>query len=365
MNGKKVVFRADASYTLGSGHIMRCLTLADVLAALKYEIYFICRNLPGNMMPYIKQRGYKVYPLEPPPKEDMLNITEEAGRIEHILKNEIGAARWLVADHYGIDAEWENAVKKCAESIMVIDDLADRKHECDILLDQNYYINGSNRYRNLIPDGTLTLLGPKYALLRPEFLNARRRVRIRDGRLRRVLVFFGGSDPLDATGMAIQVLQPLAEEADFNVDVVVGFNNPQKDEVRECCRKYGQRMRYHCQISNMSQLMLQADLAIGAGGTTVLERCFLGLPAIILIVAPNQMETTAAAASAGAAVNIGCVNWMSAKFLRESLQKIVRQPGLLRQMSAAALRLMRDTPVSIEKVRDLYRHAFKNVEKGG
>lgn len=365
MNGKKVVFRADASYALGSGHIMRCLTLADVLAALKYEIYFICRNLPGNMMPYIKQRGYKVYPLEAPAEDDVLNIAEDAACINHILKNKIGAVQWIVADHYGIDAEWESMVKKSAKSIMVIDDLADRKHECDILLDQNYYINGSARYRNLIPHGTLALLGPKYALLRPEFLNARRRVRFRDGKLRKVLVFFGGSDPLNATGMAIQVLQPLAEEADFSADVVVGFNNPQKDEVRECCRKYGQRMRYHCQISNMSQLMLQADLAIGAGGTTVLERCFLGLPAIILIVAPNQMETTAAAASAGAALNIGCVNRMSAKLLQESLQNMVRHPGLLRQMSAAALRLMYDTPVSIEKVRDLYRQVFKNVEKGG
>jgi UDP-2,4-diacetamido-2,4,6-trideoxy-beta-L-altropyranose hydrolase len=358
MSGKKVVFRADASCAIGSGHVMRCLTLADILASLEYDIHFICRNLPGHMMQYIVQRGYTVYSLGAPTREDTQQTSEDAVWINHVLQNEFGAVDWLVVDHYGIDAVWERVVRSYAKRVMVIDDLADRKHDCDILLDQNYYIDGPARYRNLVPHKTLKLLGPKYALLRPEFLDARRRACIRDCKLRRVFVSFGGSDPVNATSVAIQALQPIAGAANFSVDVVVGINNPRRDEIRQFCLEHEHHLKYHCQISNMSQLMLQADLAIGAGGVTTLERCFLGLPSITLIIAQNQVETTEAVASAGATLNLGWVNQMSSKLLSESLNEIIVRPKLLGQMSAAALRLMCNTPVSADEVRDMYRHVL-------
>jgi UDP-2,4-diacetamido-2,4,6-trideoxy-beta-L-altropyranose hydrolase len=197
---------------------------------------------------------------------------------------------WLVVDHYGLDESWEKGLKGHVDKIFVIDDLANRPHDCDVLLNQNLLDDLENTYKELVPQQCRKLLGPRFALLRPEFRRARETLRGRDGIIRRILVFFGGVDPTGETEKALEALEML-RRPDIAVDVVVGSNNPNGQKIEAICRGMN-NVTFHQQISNMAELMAAADLAIGAGGTASWERCCLGLPAVVTIIADNQAEST-------------------------------------------------------------------------
>ena len=171
---------------------------------------------------------------------------------------------WLIVDHYALDLRWESILRPRVGKIMVIDDLADRPHDCELLLDQNLYQDMETRYDPLVPATCAKLLGPKYALLRPEFAQARKNLRQRDGQVMRILVFFGGVDPTNETAKAIHALASIADRQ-FAVDVVVGSGNPHKQQIENLCAEH-EGFHYHCQVDNMAELMAAADLAIGAGG---------------------------------------------------------------------------------------------------
>ena len=170
------------------------------------------------------------------------------------------------------------------KKILVIDDLADRKHDCDVLLDQNYNTN-ANRYENLIPSSSQQLLGPKYALLRTEFSEARKQLKQRNGNIKNILVSFGGSDATNETKKTIAALKQL--EFDIEADVVVGSSYPYLESLKETLSST-ENMRLHVQANNMAKLMLNADRAIGSGGSTSWERACLGLPSIVIVTADNQ-----------------------------------------------------------------------------
>lgn len=290
-----IIFRVDSSTQIGSGHLMRCLTLANQLKT-KAEIRFISRDLVGNLNYLITQNGFKC--MELLPANDRSNVLcgyekwltvkqeQDAKEVKEILKNL--DTELLVVDSYAIDETWEKAIRPFVKKIMVIDDLANRKHECDILLDQNYYVDMNNRYKGLVSGKCKLLLGPTYALLREEFYIEKKKQRQRNGRIKNILVFFGGSDLTNETMKTLKALVLLNKE-DITVNVVVGGSNQYKEEVKEFCQRY-YWMNYYCQINNMAEMMNQADLAIGAGGTTMWERCFLGLPAIVITVAENQIK---------------------------------------------------------------------------
>lgn len=287
---KKTVFRVDSSFQIGSGHLMRCLTLAERWQETS-EIFFISRDLPGNMTGLIEERGYNLLLLPAMEKDASLTgyeawLTvkkstdmEQCGRLLAGLRSEL-----LVVDHYALDEEWERAVRPLVKEIMVIDDLADRKHDCDILLDQNYSPDFLTRYNGLVPSGCRLLLGPRHVILRREFYE--QKPRKRDGTVKNILVFFGGSDLTDETMKALRAIEKLKRD-DITVNVVVGSSNKNKEAVRLFCAARKQ-MNYFCQVSNMAELMQRADLALGAGGTTTWERCYLGLPAIVIGIADNQ-----------------------------------------------------------------------------
>lgn len=290
---KKIVFRVDSSTQIGSGHLMRCLTLANQLKS-KAEILFISRNLVGNLNYLITQNGFKNIELllandqiELSGYESWLTVKQEqdAKEVIEILTNI--DVELMVVDSYAIDANWEKVIRPYAKKIMVIDDLANRKHDCDILLDQNYYKDMETRYNGLVNEKCKLLLGPKYVLLREEFYKAKQHQRQRNGEIKNILVFFGGSDLINETMKTLRALEMLGRD-DITVNVVVGGGNQYKNEVKKFCDRY-KWMNYYCQINNMAEMMNQADLAIGAGGTTTWERCFLGLPAIVIAVAENQV----------------------------------------------------------------------------
>ncbi len=351
-----VVFRVDASVRIGSGHLMRCLTLAGIMRNQGAEVLFVCRDLPGNLCHLVRKRGFRIQQLPGPilyhqgerreadgdlmPEVDAQIDADETVAIlvaEH-KRNTNRCIDLLIVDHYALDFSWEEKIRPWAGRIMAIDDLADRWHDCDILLDQNYCDNLRDRYGSLLPDHCVRLLGPQYALLRPEFHRERQRLRKRDGIVRQMLVFFGASDPSNETGKALQAIQLLGK-AGIAVDVVVGAANPHQDQIRQLCSRIPVAS-FHCQADNMAELMAGADLAIGAGGTAMWERCYLGLPSLVVIIADNQLQPVLAAARAGAVISAGPKESLRPEKLAQHLNELISRPDQLRDVSVNALKLM-------------------------
>ena len=336
----RIAIRVDASASIGSGHVMRCLTLADRLREHGAYVFFLCREQPGNMNPYIEEKGYRVHRLNlagQSPGEGW-DCLADAEQTRTALEAAGPPVAWLVVDHYDIDEQWEMVERPYVKKIMVIDDLANRRHDCEVLLDQNYYPNMEHRYDKLVPSRCRRLLGPAYALLRPEFLEARKNMRRRHGNIERILVFFGGSDPTNETEKTLFALR-LLNRPDIALDVVVGSANPQSQRIERLCTELPNAV-FHCQIGNMAELIVKADLAIGAGGSSTWERCFLGLPALTVIVADNQAETTISMAEAGAIWNLGPAAEVTPDSLVQALQQILDDPAAVCERGIAAQRIM-------------------------
>lgn len=294
--GCTVAVRVDSSELIGSGHLMRCLTLAERMCFDGADVHFICRDLAGNLNYLVEERGFALHilPHHTPERslmgyEAWLTVVQEldAEETAEVLRAIRPVSR-LVVDSYALDASWEQKMRPLASEIFVIDDLANRRHDCDFLLDQNFYRDLQHRYDDLVPEKCKLLLGPRHALLRQEFYEAKARLVPRDGSLRRILVFYGGSDRTQETEKAIRALVQI-QLLSVAVDVVVGGSNPRREQIERLCRQHA-FLRYHCQVENMAELMANADLCLGAGGTTTWERCFLGLPTLVTAVAENQME---------------------------------------------------------------------------
>ena len=297
-----IVFRVDASVLIGSGHVMRCLTLAEELSQGGAEVGFISRNHEGSLNDLICNKGFKLYELPAAASQVMSNNStrgeyaawlgtsqeDDASDTIEILK-EI-QPDWLIVDHYAIDEAWERFVRPYVKKTMVIDDLADRKHECDLLLNQNYVKGEHQRYADLIPPSCTTLLGPQYALLRKEFTKARENLKPRDGSVNRVFVFFGGVDPDNMTGKALEALSA-PEFSQIYADVVIGAANPYRAAISNAVKQRPQTT-LHVQVGTIAELMAKADLALCAGGTTTWERFCLGLPSLVVTIADNQVPFT-------------------------------------------------------------------------
>lgn len=350
-NGKEkvnIVFRVDASEQIGSGHLMRCLTLADAWRE-KARSTFITRPLVGAMPELIEQRGHSLLLLpKMKPQEDLegyerwLTVKQmvDAEQTKAVLQAIKTSVEMLVVDHYAIDETWEKTLRPQVKQIFVIDDLANRRHDCDVLLDQNYYRNMQMRYDNLVSKYCRLLLGPAYALLRREFYEEQKKLRKRDVAIRRILVFFGGSDQSNETEKALQAIEKL-ERSDLAVDVVVGQKNPHRLQIEAHCRRQ-KRWTYYCQVDCMAKLMHAADLAIGAGGTTTWERCFLGLPSLVLSIAENQERIAEDCAALGYMDYLGKKDTVKADDIAEKLLRYIEEPESLQAMEQAGRRLMKD-----------------------
>ena len=293
---RNFLFRVDASSQIGSGHFHRCLTLARACLSEGARVSFLSRNLPAGYREVLATSQIKLLNLERCADEEVvgdlahsswLGLSQNEDAQECLRLIGLNKFDWLVVDHYGLDFRWESAVKESAGRILVIDDLADRRHECDLLLDQNFYIDSQVRYKKILNKGAKTLLGPEYALLRREFSELRSNLKRTMGSVSRILVSFGGVDKGNWTSLVMDALINLGMD-EIEVDVVVGLGNGFHKLVREKCIKYG--FNYYFQHDAMGDLMVKADLCIGAGGISVWERCCLGLPSIIMPVSVNQIK---------------------------------------------------------------------------
>lgn len=340
----RVVFRVDASLEIGAGHVMRCLTLAEALRERGSDCRFICRSHPGNLTEEVRQRGFKVVELPLHRNSavgDLSNpkhanwLGEDWQTDAEQTKASIGemAADWLVVDHYALDARWEHALAQYYCKLMVIDDLADRAHACDLLLDQTVGRDAAD-YLALVPAGCRVLCGARYALLRPEFSAMRKYSLRRRARpvLRELLVTMGGVDKDDASGQVLQALRTSFLPADCRITVVMGATAPWLDEVHLQAQAMPWPTRVLVGVSGMAQLMADSDLAIGAAGATSWERCCLGLPTILLVLAENQRKIADGLRRAGAAHLID----LSKPTKKPLIAAEHMNPQVLGEMSAAA-----------------------------
>ncbi|OEU67725.1 MAG: UDP-2,4-diacetamido-2,4,6-trideoxy-beta-L-altropyranose hydrolase [Desulfobacterales bacterium PC51MH44] len=337
---RHLVIRADASIQIGTGHVMRCLTLADELRGRGAEVVFVCREFDGNLCSYIEEKSYIVHRLPVFAGQEQ-NIESglkhaawlgadwqtDARQVEEIIKNLDTPLDWLVVDHYALDERWEGYLRPYCKKVMVIDDLADRVHDCDLLLDQNFYENLESRYDGLVPAWCKKLLGPKYALLRPEFRKARKNLKKRDGHVRRIMIFFGGSDPTNETTKALEAIRML-NRPDIAVDVVVGALNPHRQGIEQIASDLSD-CTCHFNVEDMATLMAVADLAVGAGGGTVWERCALALPSLVASVAENQEKTASDMAESGYLLFLGRSEAVSVDSLYHALEIAIQSPWLL------------------------------------
>jgi UDP-2,4-diacetamido-2,4,6-trideoxy-beta-L-altropyranose hydrolase len=346
-----IAFRADASLQIGTGHVMRCLTLADALRERGARCSFVCRPHQGHLLALVAQRGHQ--PLALPELQDGTqpnssgtahahwlgtDWTKDAQDTQQALStHKVGQpVDWLVVDHYALDELWEQALHTQAKRIMVIDDLADRPHDCDLLLDQNLGRNEAD-YSSLLKGKPTTLVGPQYALLRPEFAALRAQSLVRrqsNPQLRRLLITMGGVDKDNATGQVLAALQNCDLPANLCVTVVMGPHAPWLEQVQAHVKHMPWQTEVLVGVDNMAQLMVESDLVIGAAGGTAWERCSLGLPSLVLILAKNQVHGALALQKAGAAVAIETQQQISS--FMEPLQIATFAKELLTKMSKAA-----------------------------
>lgn len=357
----RVLIRADASVLIGTGHIMRCLTLAEALRERGAECQFICRDHEGHLLEKILQRGFYAYCLplannfvEPHNSDVNQELSHlawlgsdwatDAAKTKGCANGDI--VDWVIVDHYALDIRWEKAIRPICHRLMVIDDLADRLHDCDILLDQNFYRNQDQRYQGLLPKHCKTLLGPTFVLLNREFEKARKGLRIRDGVVKNIVVFFGGSDPKNQTQTVLAALKKL-NMPDISVDVIVGPINSNRRAIKLFCDQLPS-VRYHYNVSNMAELIVRADLGIGAGGYSMWERCYLGLPTITVVIAENQVRVTEDVAELGAIDYLGSTHSLGVDDYASAISSMISNPRRLKNISDVALDMMqKNTMISV------------------
>lgn len=352
----KVVFRVDASSDIGTGHVMRCLTLAKALNKNGTECHFICREHPGNLIEYVKEHGHQVHVLPFEERDSAkTEVNNESNRSELAHSHWLGAnwktdseltsnilksikPEWLVVDSYALDIRWEGAVRKDCHQLMVIDDLADRLHDCDLLLDQNLG-RTSNDYEKFLDSNTPMLIGPQYALLRPEFAILREYSlkRRKVPHSKHILITMGGIDSQNVTKRVLDALRGCPLPDDCHITVVMGLHAPWLESVQQQASAMPWQTDVLLNVSNMAKLMADSDLAIGSAGSTSWERCCLGLPSIMVVLAKNQLEIAEALECIGAAL---VLNEPYSKTFPDGLNKaitdFIKCPNNLEKMSSIA-----------------------------
>lgn len=351
----RILFRADAGLELGTGHIMRCLTLADALRAQGQgaEAIFVTRAHAGHVISSITARRHRVIPLPgntgqpygdhpaPPAHADWLEADWRADAAATRAALDETRADWLVMDHYALDAAWQAAALPEGVSLLVLDDLADRPHRANVLLDQNAGREAAD-YAGLLPAGCDLRIGPAHALLRPEFARLRPSAlaqREAQSRPETLLITMGGIDKDNATGAVLDALAQAPAAQGLRITVVMGGSAPHLDAVRARASTMPIPTEVAAGVPDMAHRMMQADLCIGAVGSAAWERCALGLPTLQVVLADNQVDAARAMAVRGLSLALPCPDAPEfAGALAAGLDQL-SDPAAYRAMARAAANL--------------------------
>lgn len=325
---------------------MRCLTLAEALQNRGRHIAFLTGTCTAALAEHIRKRGFDLIARPNFPSDDRLS-PDTPGYAHWLGSTWEDDADWtrgqlantradlLIVDHYAIDSRWETRTGIAANKIIVIDDLADRGHACGLLIDANLGRSGSE-YAELVPADALIATGPKYALLRPEFADWRQRSleRRQGSAIHSIMISMGGVDVVNATGHVLRALRNAPLPDDCRIDIILGADAPWRSAVREDMSTMRWATNVWIDVDNISERMAGSDLAIGGAGITAWERCCLGLPSLIVILAENQRPGALALQQAGAGQLVGTLDDIAPR-LCDTLQAM-SAPGKLASMSAYA-----------------------------
>jgi UDP-2,4-diacetamido-2,4,6-trideoxy-beta-L-altropyranose hydrolase len=327
----KVAVRVDASRRMGTGHLMRCLALADGLTKKAGSCLFVCRSIDEFQQGEVLRRGHELRLLaeggadeviesDPPPYASWLGAhwADDAEATRRVVASV--EADWLITDHYAIDCRWHAKLRGAVRRIMAIDDLADRAHDADLLLDQNDATETAARYRDLVPRSCVLLLGPRYALLRSEFAMLGGGAEAPSPEHPRLFVCFGGSDPNNCTAMAIGALDQL--EGTIAANIVVGSAHPAMADIAAACRARPW-LQFHAATPDIAELMAQSALAVGGAGVMAWERLCVGLPSIIIAIEQNQVEIATNLDRLGLAYYLGSSETVSERSLAEAIKRLM------------------------------------------
>jgi len=300
----KLVFRVDASSKIATGHLMRCLTLADSALSAGHNVWFVMRDPDEKIRNLLTKRNIDLISLNtknpnfipsesPTAYSSWLPVSQEQDALEFKSKVSCIQPDWVVVDHYAISSCWHELIKPITTKVMVIDDLANRNLLCDMLLDQNFGASSSDYETRLVSRNTTCLLGSEFALLRKEFRIWRefsKHRRLEGQEIKRVLITLGGADLENTTLQVLTALEHAKTSSDLVFDVILGPAYPYERKIRQFTKNSYLNINVYVQPENVAQIMTFSDICIGAGGSTILERCCLGLPALLLIIAENQIN---------------------------------------------------------------------------
>lgn len=347
----KVLIRVDANSKIGIGHVMRCAAIGKRLQEWGATVHFVCLVLPVNVAEWLIQNGFELtqMPIENE-KSVRFDLIET---IKVALLN--GPFDLLIVDHYGLDARWESEMRGHTRSILVIDDLANRHHDCDFLLDQNLHDNANIRYQALVPNHTILFMGPKYAALRKEFNEVVVNVE-RSGEVKRLLIFFGGTDPGFQTLKVLDALRGLGQHAPESI-VVLGPAYPSREKIHENAVGLTNVLVLDS-TDCMSKLIKWADLGIGTCGISAWERCVFGLPSLVVVTADNQREDAEILHKKGAVLNLGNADLINVKEWKSAIMQTTSNPKQIRAMSLASQSVMAGRAAAIEEFEKVLLNAL-------
>lgn len=337
-----VAFRVDASPVIGTGHFVRCFALAEELKSRGASVLFLSRYLDEKFHRWLNNRGIELSLLKkggmiqrPESYDSWLGVSwdQDASEVSEVLKNRspIYSIDWLIVDHYAIDWKWEERVSPSVKKIMVIDDLANRPHKTDLLLDQTRFENGCDDYQHLLPKSCHCLFGPRYALLRNEFREFSLRNKENEEGIDRIFVSFGGVDMFNQTEKVLEAFESL----DLKMDVVIGNLNPHGEQLKKRYAKK-ENIIFHTGVEKIARLMARADLAISSAGTLALEECAVGLPLLIIVVAENQRKGAETLAKKGVLIHLGWHERVNKNDIINKFNELNEKHEVLHELSKSA-----------------------------
>ena len=342
----RIVFRVDVSLVSGFGHLSRCLTLARSLMDKNHEVIFISRQFISRSYDQITDNHFKSIILTKPSKLDIKNhesyknwlgvsSQKDAEETIDICKN-LGKIDWLIIDHYGINKDWHQLLREHVRNILVIDDLANRDLDCDLLLNQSYEFN-PKAYDNLLPDSTRKLIGSDYVLMRKEFYYLREQAKFKrkeQKNINDIIIFFGTIGDKNLTLNALNAIDEIAWDKEPNIRLILGRDSPYMEELEYKLQSYRLSCELLSNVLNMESLLLEADIAIGAGGMNSWERCCLGLPTLITLSAENQKDNITSLQKSGSVRY-----WASSNDLKDHLTKMANDYSMVSEMSNNAFKV--------------------------
>ncbi|MEQ8384497.1 MAG: UDP-2,4-diacetamido-2,4,6-trideoxy-beta-L-altropyranose hydrolase [Coleofasciculus sp. A1-SPW-01] len=349
-----LLVRVDASIKIGTGHLMRCMALAQAWQNIGGRAIFAIATQATPIEDRLVSEGMNVVHLsvEPGSAEDAIKTAN--------LARQLGAT-WVVVDGYHFGAEYQRIIKNCGLRLLFIDDYGHAQlYWADLVLNQNIYAH-EGLYPNRAPD-TQLLLGTRYALLRGEFCQWQEWTRKILPVARKVLVTLGGSDPDNVTLKVIQGLQRV-DVPDLEAVVVVGGSNPHYEKLQAAVDASPFPISLERNVTNMPELIAWADVAISAGGSTTWELAFMGLPSLVLVLADNQRAIAEKLGDMGVAVNLGWHEYVSVAEIAQAMKQLLVSSGIRAEMArhgrelidgegtARVLMHLQDQPLRLRPIR--------------